>query len=373
MEISELVLENIIESLPVGLMVIGPGGAIIKANQALSKILGYPLERLVKTGWSQFFLDGEKNTEFNQVILDVIQKEVTRLKRHAPYVNPDGETRYLDIVSSYLKDDGELAAIVVLFDDVTEVHNLNEREKSILRQNNLIHQERSEGLNKLAMSIAHQVRNPVAAIGGFAGLLMRKTQDDSKTKYLQAIRDESVKLESLVEEVKEYACIQATNVALVDVSGSLERAMAQADRLAAELGKSIEWHANLEQCDALADEGLLQSAWEEILENCVEFTQSDQVRIDVVCRAGKDDLTISFGDYGKGIKSQNIPYLFDPFFTTKSESDGMGMAMVKRIIFEHHGDIHASNKSSGGLLIEVRLPRRSEVMRERQKASRDSF
>jgi PAS domain S-box-containing protein len=372
MELSDVVLENILESLPVGLMVIGPGGKILKANGVLSEILGYSREQLVEMGWSQFFLDGEKNTEFNQVILDVIQKEIVRLQRHVPYLDPQGETRYLDIVSSYLKEDEKLLAIVVLFDDVTEAHEQNEREKKILKQNNMIHKERLEGLNKLAMSIAHQIRNPVASIGGFAGLLMkRREKDNQEHEYLKVIKEESLKLESLVHAVKEYAQLQATNVEWLDLKKCLQRAMADVERAAEAANKEVEWGLDVQECRVLGDMALLEEAWREILLNSVEFSPASTVKIQITSKTQNNGVVTWFRDNGLGIEEKSLPYLFDPFFTSKSESSGMGMAKVKRIISEHQGNIQGYNRERGGLEIRIYLPKSSEAMEEQLRASEE--
>ncbi|MFY9243307.1 MAG: PAS domain-containing protein, partial [Polaribacter sp.] len=95
--IKSIILQNILESIPVGLLVINPDGEIVASNQAASVILGYPCRMFEGKGWGDLFLEEVRNRAFNQVILDVIQEKKVNLHRRAPYVQPGGETLQLSI------------------------------------------------------------------------------------------------------------------------------------------------------------------------------------------------------------------------------------------------------------------------------------
>ncbi len=358
MPLKDIVFENIVEELPVGLLVIGPEGDILKVNRILSHILGHPLEDIQEKGWSQFFLDEQENDEFNQVILDVIQKEIKHLKRHVPYNSPQRETRYLDIVSSYIQEEGELVAIVVLFDDVTEVHELYEREKKTLRENSRLQQERAEELVKLAMSVAHQVRNPVSTIGGFANLLKRKLgEDETSRQYLDAIISESSKLEQLVVSVRDYALLSPREKEKIDLGELVHECMGDLEDKAKEKGLEIGWDFDISPCTSLGDGRLLKEAVSVVMQNCLDFAAGSQAFIKVLCDCDPAHAWITVSDQGKGVDPENLSYLFDPFFTTKAETSGMGLARTKKIISEHRGQIQAENNSGQGLKISITLPR----------------
>ena len=74
MNIKPIILKSILDSLPVGLMVIDPEGEVININRAASEILGYPLDAFEGKGWGDLFFDGEKNIDFNQIIIDIIRR-----------------------------------------------------------------------------------------------------------------------------------------------------------------------------------------------------------------------------------------------------------------------------------------------------------
>jgi len=130
-KIEDLVVENVLEGLPVGLLVVGHNGAINVANPASADILGYSREDLLTRGWGELFLANDSNYLFNQVFLDVIEKEKVGLNRDVPYEKPDGGHRHLSVTSSFLRSGTELA-VVVLLHDVTEIFRMREREVAAL-------------------------------------------------------------------------------------------------------------------------------------------------------------------------------------------------------------------------------------------------
>jgi len=134
MKIKPIILRNILDTHPVGLMVINPGGEVITINQAASETLGYPHAAFQGKGWGDLFFGDEQNTEFNQVIVDIIQEKKVNLKRSTPYVRADGTTLQLSITGSFLRENDAIAGIVVLLNDVTELHRAHEKEKAALEE-----------------------------------------------------------------------------------------------------------------------------------------------------------------------------------------------------------------------------------------------
>jgi len=206
MKIKSIVIQNILESVPVGLLVIDPKGEIVTTNRAASEILGYSSEMLKGKGWGELFFDNDQNIDFNQVILDVIQEKRVNLHRSVNYSRPTGETLRLSITTSFLKENEEVAGIVVLMDDITEIDRVRRRERAILEEKNRIQRQRAEGLQKLSLAVAHQIRNPVTSIGGFSMRIL-KTLDENNpsTDYVHNILTGTKRLEDIVKAVNDYA------------------------------------------------------------------------------------------------------------------------------------------------------------------------
>ncbi len=359
MKIKPIILRNIWESLPVGLMVIDPGGEVITINRAASEILGYSLEAFEGKGWGDLFFDDEKNTGFNQIIIDIIQERKVNLKRSATYVTPAGKILQLSITGSFLREDGEIAGIVVLINDVTELHQAHAIEKTVLEEKSALQHERAESIKNLAEGVAHQIRNPVTAIGGFSMRILNKLdQDDPNRAYLEAILKETKRLEDVVTAVGSYTKLLQIEPKRVAISEVLEKAKAGLSRREAELSKKIEWTVQSEPIEVIIDPGLFTHALNELFLNALEFCKEDQVSIEVSVFEDANRANVEIKDSGTGISEQDRPYIFDPFFTTKAVGVGMGLCKVKRIISEHNGEITVESSLGKGTQVKIRLPNR---------------
>ena len=142
------------------------------------------------------------------MIVDVIWDKRLNLRRTVPYVRADGEVLQLSITSSFICADRKMVGIVVLLNDVTEIHALHLQEKTILEEKHRLQKERTESLNKLAMAVAHQLRNPTTAIGGFAAIMLKKAEPDTTaSRYLHNIVSSTRRLEDVVRSVHDYASL----------------------------------------------------------------------------------------------------------------------------------------------------------------------
>jgi len=354
-----IIIQSIVESMPIGLMVIDPVGRIIVANAALCSILGRDREEMKHKGWGELFILEDRNLDFNQVFIDVILREMVDLRRSVPYENSSGGLQHLSVTSSYLKVDGGLVGIVLLVEDVTEKHVLHVRETQMLSTMNQLQRERSEGLNKLALSVAHQIRNPMATIGGFAHMLMKtKPQDRASTESLEIILSELRKLENIVRVVTQYASIPQAQPRPVQLKAllenSAERLVATAQALGREAKVTIDCPA-----DALVDvdPASFPSVLDAVLLNALEAAQDHSAAsISLAASQSEGSMQLTIADAGKGIAAEDLSFVFDPFFTTKPQAVGMGLCLAKRVVLEHHGDIVVASRPGNGVEVSIRLP-----------------
>jgi PAS domain S-box-containing protein len=355
--IDDLVVENVLEGLPVGLLVIGHNGLINVVNPAASDILGYPRQELLDRGWGELFLTNNANYLFNQVFLDVIQKEKVGLHRDVPYEKPGGERMYLSVTSSFLRSGDELA-IVVLLHDVTEIYRMREREVAALREKSRLQQEKIGGLNNLALSVAHQIRNPAFAIGGFARRVSELlSRNGLESVYPGIITEEVQRLERIVKSVVRLASLPGATLTRVVLAEAAGAAATEAMAYAAARGKHLavsnvgdgEW--------AMADPNLLGVCLGELFANSVDFARADQVRIDLSAGSDGEFVDLAVADDGPGIRAEILPFIFDPFFTSKADGVGMGLALARRIALEHGGDIWGDDSVAAGARLVLRLRR----------------
>lgn len=345
---------TILANLPVGLLVIGGDGKIVQANPSACHILGCPIQGFVGNSWGDIFLSQEENLEFTQVVLDAIQKETPKIERVTPYHAPDGRQKFLSVISSAQRVEGKISAIVVLIEDLTELHDLHEREKSILAQNHKLAAERAESLISFARSVAHQIRNPIMAIAGFSRLLERKA-DEASREPLDAIIEETGKLETMVRAVAEYSSIATTNVTPINLWVVIEEARHRISEHPAVKGQPIAWESECPDMLIPVDRNLLTQAVAEVLLNAAEFA-GPEATISLKGVAKDDLVTLTITDSGPGFTPEGLGMAFDPFYTTKTVGAGMGLTRAKRIVAEHQGTIGIANTPEGSARVTITLP-----------------
>ncbi len=354
-QLDTLIVQSIIRSMPVGLLVIDPQGNITVGNEALEDILGYSISELKTKGWGEVFFAFQENVAFNQVIIDVVFHEMVDLRREVPYKHPTKGKRRLSVTSSFLSMNGEMIGVQLIFADITEKHRLYKREREMLRTMNRLQQERTEGLNKLALSVAHQIRNPMMVIGGFSNRLLQEATKPEDTQRLEVIMDELYRLERVVRAVERYAGMPKLQSNVVDLEQWLQ---ANCNQLFSFLDACPPACLDLavESCTVHADPGLLNNALVELLRNAVEAPGDEPRVISLSCERAGEKAVVCVRDNGSGISEENLPYVFDPFFTTKTHSVGIGLCLAERIILDHHGEIKVDSAPGQGASFTILLP-----------------
>ncbi len=351
------VLDNIIQAISDGVMVVSPSGEIILVNQALCDTLGFKEEEILGKGWAQLFYEDPHNLDFNQVALEVIQTRQPLSNHQVSYRTPDGRLRELLATTSLIRDGEELVGLVSLFKDVTELDHLHRRERRLLAQSLRLYEEKAESLDRVARAVAHEVRNPVTAIGGLATRLGKMYEGEEQVvDYMRRIVEATGRLEQVVAQVREYAYVPRPNRRPVDMASWLEEIIEAHQPRCRELGvkQRIEISED-ECCAAQVDSELLTTALHNILENSLD-SMEDGGQLSVMLDRDRDNVIIEVRDTGPGIDEKDLPYLWDPFFTTKADRVGMSLAITKRIISEHDGLLDVESPPDGGTKVTITLP-----------------
>ena len=363
--IRESVAENVLESMPAGLMIVGKEGRVFQVNALLAAILGFSKDTLLEQGWSVLFIDHPENNEFNDAILDVIQEARVRESREVWYARPDGQWFFLKITSSFLRFGGDDWRLVVLVQDLTELHLMHQREKAALEEKRLAEQQRADSLNNLALSIAHQIRNPIMTIGGFAGLAAKHTDNPDKVaEYLRSVMESAQRLERMAAAVRKYVSIVPGTFECLAVQDVLLGAVQRVRECAAHPGRILDVSDSLSPDWTIqADSGQVASALDAILENAFESYGGvpDQEKIVTMeARATADAVVVLVADKGRGLSEQDLPFVRDPFFTSKAVGAGMGLAAAQRIMTLHGGKLEITSSPGKGTRVAMIFPRARE-------------
>ncbi|WP_031386442.1 two-component system sensor histidine kinase NtrB [Desulfonatronum thiodismutans] len=356
--IRESVVENVLESMPAGLMIVGKEGRVFQVNALLAAILGFSRDTLLEQGWSVLFIDHPENNDFNDAILDVIQEARVRESREVWYARPDSQRFFLKITSSFLRFGGDDWRLVVLVEDMTEFRQMHQREKAALEEKRLAEQQRADSLNNLALSIAHQIRNPIMTIGGFAGLAAKhKDNPDKVAEYLGSVMESAQRLERMAAAVREYVSITPGTFQRLGVQDLLRETARRVGNNAAHPGRVLQIAGSLSPDWAIfADPGLVALALDAVVENAFEASDGRSPGDGIViieARETADMIEVRVTDAGRGIREQDLPFVRDPFFTAKAVGAGMGLAVAQRVMTMHGGDLKITSSPGNGTRVDL--------------------
>jgi signal transduction histidine kinase len=215
--------------------------------------------------------------------------------------------------------------------------------------------ERDQSLQVMLRGIAHEVRNPLGGIELFANLLKESSLDQQDQQSVDKILFETNNLKKLVDEFLNFARKPALQLSTIDMqeffndlffhwSGIFEKQKVQ-------INKEIDARVKIE-----GDRHHLERALHNLIENALDAMDKQPKQLSFLCIYGEKNVTLEIQDSGSGIRAQDKEKLFQPFFTTKEYGNGLGLAMVQKIIAAHGGDIEIESNQNQGTLVRILLP-----------------
>lgn len=223
-------------------------------------------------------------------------------------------------------------------------------------QQALLRAERLSAIGELAATVAHEIRNPLVAIGGFARALQRRTDtSDTRYEYLKIMTEEVSRLEGIVTKVLDYARPVSPEVKSVQLNRVLEAAVSLLDQ---------EFATNATAATLRLDPGLplVPADSDRIFELAINLLRNAMQAmpgggsISVTSRRAGEWVELRFTDTGQGVPEEIRPRIFSPFFTTKSAGSGLGLTIVDQIVREHGGAIEVQSEVGVGTTFLIRLP-----------------
>ncbi|HEY3381657.1 MAG TPA: ATP-binding protein [Vicinamibacterales bacterium] len=345
-ETSERLSAEIITSLASGLLVVSLDGDVRMLNPAGRRIL-----RLTTVspaiGFRALLADAAP-------LADLVDECLTTagpiVRRAVPLRRPDGSVMHVGVTASPLCDEqGSLQGAICLFSDLTAVVELEEQ---------LRLKETLARLGELTAGLAHEFRNGLATIHGYARLIDPSQLTPAPATYVQGIRDETEALGQVVTNFLNFAKPAQLTLVPVDIGHLIARVT---DEFRAEVEArhgTLEMRGTFSTVDG--DEVLLRQAFANLLRNaldaCAGTAVAPRLVVDGVIDPAQHLLRVSVCDNGPGIDPAMREKVFRPFFTTKGHGTGLGLALVQKIIVTHNGRIAASESETGGATFQIVLP-----------------
>lgn len=336
--------DNIVENMPVGLLFIGEDGKIMTLNDASERMLLIsPLESIGRQAG------------------DLLPAEIVGLVAEVPggdgiiikeiQCSIQGKITLFEASAGILKDDeNTFLGHIILLRDISEIAHL----KKEVQQ-----RERLASLGSLAAGIAHEIRNPLSSIKGFATYFKERYRDvpeDQKTADVMIAEVE--RLNRVISQLLEFARpmnVQRKEVCINDI---VRHALDTISSQAGSRNIRVERQGiPKEAVFAFIDPDKLGQVLLNIFLNAMEAmeqggTLSVSIRED---RAG-DTVSLEISDTGHGIPREDISRVFDPYYTTKQSGTGLGLAIVHKIVEAHGAQIQVQSSQGKGTCVTITLP-----------------
>ncbi len=358
------IVSDILDSMSDSILVIGREGDVLYANRITSEILGYSFENLLGNGLG-LLLSKEENFDFNQIFVAALRHSSMSYYSEVDYHHPHGAVKRLAATTTYFVTEGDSESTVIgfvaLLKDVTEVFGLRRKEQELVQEKQRIDRERIRSLHKLAMGVAHEIRNPMVTIGGFAARILRNEKNLEETRrYAKNIVEEARKLEIVVDEIQQYCNLPEMNPSKGEISVVVGEAVSQMVPAGLQRKVSIRFHDSVPpQQPVMFDPFLVRLAVVHLVKNSIDFSPEGGL-VDVSLSLADEGTVLEVKDSGSGVADQDLEYIFDPFFSTRARGSGMGLAIVERIVREHMGRIEVDSKLGTGTTIRLVIPKSSE-------------
>jgi two-component system sensor histidine kinase PilS (NtrC family) len=357
--------EAIVATIPSGIMTFDLAGRLISFNDAAERITGYGLAALQDRPWhaTPFAPCGSLGAFFANPAAP-IDSQATELELR----RADGRIIPVGIACSSLRTaEGDVIGLVAIFQDLTERRRVEEQ---------LRRADRLAALGQLAANIAHEVRNPLAAISGSVEVLREdEALAQSSRDLLEIILREARRLKLITGQFLDFAKPHPLLFRPCALRPLLEETLQL-------LARSSEWQPGMRwelaeetpRLYGLADpDQLRQVTWN----LCLNATQSMPdggsltVTLRVVPREGGSEwVEIALRDTGRGIPAEALERIFDPFFTTRPSGTGLGLAIARKMVESMGGHIRAESQPGVGTVFRLWL-RRSPAPANMPAASAD--
>jgi two-component system sensor histidine kinase HydH len=337
----------LISRLPVGIIATNQDGRIRTFNSAAAAMTGRNAE-VVRNGKPEILLPSELARFF---VLQDQKDEIT--DRNVILTGADNVQYSLHLSSLPVYNQYSVfMGRVLLMYDLSELKRL---EKEVQRHDRLV------ALGKMAAGVAHEVRNPLSSIKGFATLLGSKFKDGSQEhEAADLLVQEAERLNRSITELLNYArptSLRKESVNLGDiVNSSLRLISSDAQALEVKILLDIEPDLPTVSVDKDKINQILLNLYLNGLQ-AMEFSSSKkELKVFVHRDANTGMVVIEVQDTGCGIPQENLDKVLDPYYTTKPEGTGLGLALVYKIIDEHNGTITFFSKEGEGTTVSVSLP-----------------
>jgi signal transduction histidine kinase len=351
-------LDHILASLPCGVLVGGAGGQVFLANPEARRLLGVaadaPLHDMAQLpAWREPLGQappGGDEQVFGCCLNGAEEERARAEQKKDPTKTKEDRVEWVALRRAPVDSQAEDNAVFILR-DVTEARRL-EQEREGLRQR--------QALADISTMLAHEIRNPLASLELFAGLLVESELGVEPGQWATQLQAGLRTLAATVNNVLQFHSQPAPELVPLDLGRLLTSSVQFLGPLAGQAGVRLELDHQLSGVQVAADRHRLEQVVLNLALNAFRFMpQGGVLRIsggvDATGKLGRVKVEIS--DTGRGIVAENLPRIFQPGFTTRPGSPGLGLAVCRAVMEQHGGSIGVSSQPGRGTTFILAFPR----------------
>lgn len=326
-------LQNVLLSMTDGVVTFDENGQVIMANPQAIEIISDVSE--------------DASTQF-----DVLKDFLEQVKESGEYVKREIKLKGKTIsvrMAPLLDDHMKLWGVLAVLQDVTRERKLEDLRREFLGD------------------VSHELRTPLTYLQGYTEALLDNMvkNEEERSRYLNIILEETLRLRRLVDELLDLSHIEAGHLDIKKNSISIESIVEKVSKKVHPLcdSKKIELEIDIQGDIPLivADEDRIEQVLINLMDNAVRYSPKDS-KVTVKVRPSDEGVIVTVKDSGQGIPPEELPFVWERFYKVdksrerKKSGTGLGLAIVKKIVELHNGRVWAQNCDEGGAEFSFYLP-----------------
>ena len=333
--------DHLVENMPIGLIAVDNNKRIALSNNTAGSILAISPPDISGKGAEEILPSALWK------LISGLEDQKGVIETEIECILSDGKTVPLEVSATALKDEkGNFLGYIILFKDLSEVRSLR---REVART------QRLASLGSLAAGVAHEIRNPLSSIKGFATYFLERQEKLEDKEIAKVMIHEVDRLNRVVSQLVELAMPVSVSKKSVSLSAVIEKSLKILEREAAK--KNIEIKTIFPSIEPLyaIDEDRIKQVLLNLYLNGIESMEKGGI-LSIELSEKNGEAIIKISDTGCGISEKDLAHVFDPYFTTKTTGTGLGLAIVHNIIEAHGGKITVESRPGEGTTFTLFLP-----------------
>jgi len=300
------------------------------------------------------------------IVLDVMMPKIDGYEV-CQRLKSDENTKYIPVLMLTAKGkvDHKVKGLDIGADDYMskpfDYKELSARVRSLLSikatHEKKVEEEKSGALEQMMDQVAHEIRNPLTAIGGFARKVYGKLPEgDPNRKYMEMIIEDVAILESMIKQLIDLKSMSISIKVPLNINDIIEDSIKVFEQDFIQKAINVETDLNDDLPMITADKKLLKRAFCNLIKNSIEAMEIGKKILKITSRMSGDNLELQFSDTGIGISKDKIKNIFDPLVTSKIYGPGLGLTFALKIIQDHKGTISVESEQDKGTTFTIIFP-----------------